>query len=128
MSITKQPKTAAFLAAAVIGVIAATGSSKGIATGFSRLWMIAMATGCGFALGWFLSPSAKSARRLVLYALGAILLFVAFAGPKGLGWTATMLLATIGFCFGRQGRAGVFPKADHLRFGGMGDRRLFARA
>lgn len=115
MSITKQPKTAAFLAAAVIGVIAATGSSKGIATGFSRLWMIAMATGCGFALGWFLSPSAKSARRLVLYALGAILLFVAFAGPKGLGWTATMLLATIGFCFGLgywlgKGARGFFQK------------------
>lgn len=100
MNIIKHPKAAGIVAAIVLGLIMATGSSKGIATGFSRLYMIGMATGCGFSLGWFLSPKASAVRRVIGYAIAALLLFIAFAGPKAMGWSVAIMLAVVGFCMG----------------------------
>lgn len=100
MDIIKHPKTAGIAVAVVMAIIIATGNSRGINMAVSRLYLILMATGFGFGIGWFLSPGAGAARRIVLYVLGLIILFVALGGPSGLGWMAAVLLAIGGFFIG----------------------------
>jgi len=100
MDIIKHPKTAGIAVAVVMAIIIATGNTRGINTAVSRLYLIGMATGFGFGIGWFLSPLASTARRAILYVVGALILLVALGGRSGIGWSAATLLALVGFCIG----------------------------
>ncbi|MEO0377977.1 MAG: type IV secretory system conjugative DNA transfer family protein [Cyanobacteria bacterium P01_A01_bin.17] len=65
-----------------------------------RFLVIGVATGIGFAIGWFFSPQGRDARMAALTILGVIG-FGAVAFNDGLfGWSVMMLLAVIGFFVG----------------------------
>lgn len=63
----------------------------------TKVAMVAISSGCGFVIGWFLSPRAKGARYALFWIAGALLvLFAAFQnGP--MGWSATTGVAILGF-------------------------------
>ena len=65
--------------------------------GMSRWLTIGLASGSGFALGWFVSPKAKKARRFIFLGLSVAALFVAFTNNGVPGSGSTWLLSAIGF-------------------------------
>ncbi|SIS99261.1 type IV secretion system protein VirD4 [Roseivivax lentus] len=63
----------------------------------ARIAMMALSIGCGFALGWFLSPQAKELRRIILIGLGVVTLIVAIFNQGMLGWGTAWLISFFGF-------------------------------
>ena len=62
-----------------------------------RIAMMALSTGAGFLLGWFLSPEAKEFRRIVTLIAAGLLVFVAVMSNGVLGWSAAWLASMLGF-------------------------------
>lgn len=63
----------------------------------SRFFNIAIATICGFTLGWFLSPKAKAFRTLLLGALIGVFCFFIIVDYGALGWSAAGIAAWAAF-------------------------------
>lgn len=65
-------------------------------TGVGQIWMVGGITAIGFGFGWFLSPEARHARRVVAF-IALLLLLLAGLGNSGIaGYSMTVILSVIG--------------------------------
>lgn len=77
----------------------------------TRFWIMAGATGAGFALGWFLSPWARNVR-LALAAIATLVGgIIAMNDPGALGWSLTAVFAFVGFSAGMGYWAGLVARS-----------------
>jgi type IV secretion system protein VirD4 len=65
-----------------------------------RLVIVGGATGCGFAIGWFFSPSAKPLRKILLACLAGFAALIVILNDGMMGWSTATLLAYAGFMLG----------------------------
>lgn len=68
--------------------------------GFIRTMTMLISIGCGFALGWFMSPQAKELRKLIFGVITVIAIMIAMLSNSPLGWSLTMIVSVIGFFVG----------------------------
>lgn len=68
--------------------------------GFIRTMTMLISIGCGFALGWFMSPQAKELRKLIFGVITVIAIMIAMLSNSPLGWSLTMIVSIIGFFVG----------------------------
>lgn len=79
------------------------------ATAVSQIFVVLLAGGAGYALGWFLSPQAKAFRAIVGTAL-VLALALFFLGNQTVGWALTavaawiMFFMTLGYWLGSAAR------------------------
>ncbi|SMX39419.1 type IV secretory system conjugative DNA transfer family protein [Octadecabacter ascidiaceicola] len=81
----------------MVGISVLGSQNLSLALTLSKIIMILLASACGFVLGWFFSPSAKGVRHILLWCAGAVLLAAALMLNGSLGWSATSVVAIIGF-------------------------------
>tara|TARA_R110000850_G_scaffold257362_1_gene383573 strand:+ start:203 stop:508 length:306 start_codon:yes stop_codon:yes gene_type:complete len=58
--------------------------------GFIRTMMMLISIGCGFALGWFMSPQARELRRMIFSVIAVVAIMIAMLSNSSLGWSLTM--------------------------------------
>ena len=68
--------------------------------GLIRTMMMLISIGCGFALGWFMSPQARELRRLIFGVIAVIAVMIAMLSNSPLGWSLTMIVSIVGFFVG----------------------------
>lgn len=68
--------------------------------GIIRTMMMLISIGCGFALGWFMSPQARELRRLIFSVIAVIAVLIAMLSNSPLGWSLTMIVSIVGFFVG----------------------------
>ncbi len=65
-----------------------------------RVGMVVVATATGFFLGWFASPEARNARRVVLLVIAALGGLAVIFNHGALGWGSALVMSLAGFMLG----------------------------
>lgn len=68
--------------------------------GFIRTMMMLISIGCGFALGWLMSPQARELKRLIFGVIAVIAIMIAMLSNSLIGWSLTMIVSVVGFFVG----------------------------
>ncbi|PYC46284.1 hypothetical protein DI396_16245 [Litorivita pollutaquae] len=68
--------------------------------GVIRTMMMLISIGCGFALGWLMSPQARELRRLIFGVIAVIVVMIAMLSNSPLGWSLAMIVSVVGFFVG----------------------------
>lgn len=84
---------------------------------FLRVMMMALATACGFGLGWLISPKARGLRMMAALGIAVLVGLVALIDNSPLGWSAAWLVAMVGFFVGlgywlRDSLVSLLPKGE----------------
>ncbi|WP_156840914.1 type IV secretory system conjugative DNA transfer family protein [Novosphingobium aquimarinum] len=92
------PRTWFFVIAAIIFFLKSAEGRTTSRTAIMQIMIIIVSTGAGYALGWFLSPSAAQVRRIIMAVLALIVMYVALGDTGAFGTSATYIAALTGFC------------------------------
>lgn len=65
-----------------------------------RILMIVASAGCGFAIGWLISPHSRGFRKKALIVFGVILVLTALFMNNFVGWNAAVVVSFVGFIYG----------------------------
>jgi len=68
--------------------------------GVIRTMMMLISIGCGFALGWLMSPQARELRQLIFGVIAVIVVMIAMLSNSPLGWSLAMIVSVVGFFVG----------------------------
>ncbi|MCB2062672.1 MAG: type IV secretory system conjugative DNA transfer family protein [Novosphingobium sp.] len=91
------PRAWFLIAACAIALVkAAEGQSTARIAG-AQITIILLSTLAGYGLGWFLSPSAASLRKVIAAILGLLAMILFLGEGNGASWSMTWLTALVGF-------------------------------